>query len=513
MHSSLVFGLMTMLSRVLGLVRDILIATIAGATANADAFFIAFKIPQFLRRLFAEGAFSQAFVPVLSEYRSTRSLSEVKLLVDKVAACLGLSVLAVTVLTVIAAPLVAMLFAPGFVADKAKFDLTVELIRITFPYLFFITLTGFAGAILNSYQRFAIPALTPVILNLSLILAALYGANIFDDPVYALAFGVLIAGACQFLFQIPFLAQIHLLPSPKMDFKDPGVKRILTLMIPALFGVSVSQINLLLDTVIASFLPTGSISWLYYSDRLVELPLGVFAIAVSTVILPSLSRKHATTSKKDFAKTMDWGLRMILFISLPAAMALFILAEPILTTLFKYGQLNAHDVKMASYSLMAYSLGLLPMMMIKVLAPGFYARQDMKTPVRIGIIAMALNMVFNVVFALPLHYYWQIGFVGLALATGLSALINAALLLRGLLKTGVYSFQPGFFFSLMKFALSAAVMAVTLYLLLPAIEQWSVWLWYERIFHLGLLVVAGLTLYLLVNFLLGVRFKDFRSKA
>ncbi len=513
LRSSLVFSVMTMLSRILGLVRDVLIAALAGATAHADAFFVAFKIPQFLRRLFAEGAFSQAFVPVLSEYRSLRSFDQVKLLIDKVSACLGLSVFLVTGIAIIAAPVVATIFAPGFIDNPEKFDLTVNLIRITFPYLFFITLTGFAGAVLNSFHRFAVPALTPVILNLWLIVAATYGAQLVAEPVYALAFGVFLAGICQFLFQIPFLMKINLLPSPKLDFKDEGVRQILTLMIPALFGVSVSQINLLLDTIIASFLPTGSISWLYYSDRLVELPLGVFAIAVSTVILPSLSRKHATLSNDAFAKTMNWGMRMIFFISIPAAVALLVLAEPILITLFKYGKLSAFDVKMSSFSLMAYSIGLVPMMLIKVLASGFYSKQDMKTPVRIGIIAMVSNMGFNLLFALPLHYYLSIGFVGLALATSASALVNAALLWGVLIKRHVFVFDRQFLVALIHFSIASSVMVAVLLMLIPDISLWSDWVWHQRVLELALLIGAGLVTYLAVNFLLGTRIKHFRVQA
>ncbi|NRB39871.1 MAG: murein biosynthesis integral membrane protein MurJ [Pseudomonadales bacterium] len=504
---------MTMLSRVLGLVRDIVIATLAGATANADAFFIAFKIPQFLRRLFAEGAFAQAFVPVLSEFQATRSFADVKNLVDRVAGVLGLSVLSISVVAVIGAPVVAMIFAPGFVSDPAKYDLTVQLIRIMFPYLFFISLTGFAGAVLNSYGRFAVPAFTPVLLNASLITAALWGVQFFSDPVFALAWGVFVAGAAQFLFQLPFLAQLQLLPRPKVDTKDEGVRRIMTLMIPALFGVSVSQINLLLDTVLASFLPTGSVSWLYYSDRLVELPLGVFAIAVSTVILPSLSRKHAGKSSDAFAKTLDWAMRMVLLISLPAALALFMLAEPILVTLFQYGALDQRDVAMAALSLKAYSIGLLPFMLIKILAPGFYAQQDIKTPVKIGIIAMVANMGFNIAFVLPLHFHYQIGHVGLALATAASAYLNAGLLFNGLKKQGVYQVQAGFWLVVGRYIAAMFVLAGVLFYLQLPLTQWIEWGWQQRVWHIGERVLAGAGVYLLVLLVLGLRPKHLRIGA
>ena len=513
LRSSLIVSIMTMLSRVLGLIRDVVVAALVGATANADAFFIAFKVPQFLRRLFSEGAFSQAFVPVLSEYQQQRSFAEVRYLVDRVAGVLGSSLILVTSLAVIGAPWLTAVFAPGFIAIPEKYELTSSLIRITFPYLFFISLTGFSGAILNSYGRFAVPAFTPVILNVSLISSAIWGVAYFDEPAFALAWGVFIAGVAQFLFQLPFLKNIDLLPKPIIDTKDEGVRRILTLMLPAIFGVSVSQINLLLDTVLASFLPTGSVSWLYYSDRLVELPLGVFAIAISTVILPSLSRKHTDQSAEAFSQTLDWAIRMVLLISLPAAMALFILAEPIIITLFQYGQLVANDAYMASLSLKAYCLGLLPFMLIKVLAPGFFAQQNIKTPVKIGIVAMVANMLLNIILVLPLHYYWQLGHVGLALATFLSALLNAALLFFGLRSSGAYQIQKGFAMHLLRCLLAASVMASVLVMMLPSITAWLSWAWQGRIEHMVILIVAGGAAYVISLLALGFRPKHLRESA
>lgn len=511
LRSSLIVGMMTMLSRVLGLARDVAIAALAGATSYADAFFVAFRIPNFLRRLFAEGAFAQAFVPVLSEFQATRSFADVQRLVNRVCGLLGSSLLVVTTIAIIGAPLLTTLFAPGFKQDAAKFALTVDLIRITFPYLLFISLTGFVGAILNSYQRFAVPAITPALLNVALIAAALWGVRFFAEPIYALAWGVFVAGVLQFLFQLPFLARLHLFPKPEIKPKDEGVKKILILMVPALFGVSVSQINLLLDTVLASFLPSGSVSWLYYSDRLVELPLGVFAIAISTVILPSLSRRHAVEDKQHFARTLDWSVRMILLISIPATVALLILAQPILTTLFFYGAMTERDVAMACLSLQAYVLGLTPFMLIKVLAPGYFARQDTKTPVKIGIIAMVANMVLNIIFVLPFHFYWSIGHAGLALATTCSAILNAGLLWRGLAKQSVYQRQKGFYFSLLRALLAAFAMGVLLYSWPIVNEQWFVWSAWQRITQLGSMIGAGLLLYLAVLLALGFRFKDLRG--
>ena len=350
---------MTMLSRVLGLVRDMVIARYFGAGAGADAFFVAFKIPNFLRRLFAEGAFAQAFVPVLSSYRQQESITEVRRLVNAVAGVLGLVLLGVTAVAMLGAPLLTAVFAPGFLDDDLKFGLASDMLRITFPYLLLVSLTAFAGSILNSYDRFAVPAFTPVLLNLAMISAAIFLSPLMETPVIALAWGVFIAGALQLFFQLPFLMQLGLMPRPKVDYRHEGVRRIMKLMVPALFGVSVSQINLLLDTVLASFLQTGSVSWLYYSDRLSELPLGVFGIAIATVILPSLSRKHAAESADQFAATLDWAVRAVLLIGLPAALALALLAEPLIATLFHYGEVTDRDVTMAAQSLRAYSAGLL----------------------------------------------------------------------------------------------------------------------------------------------------------
>ncbi len=511
LRSSFIVSTMTMLSRVLGLARDVIFARVLGAEAGADAFFVAFKIPNFFRRLFAEGAFAQAFVPVLSEYRQNGSHAAVKDLLDRVAGCLGSVLLLVTVLAVVGAPVVTMVFAPGFIDQTEKFVLASEMIRITFPYLMLISLTGFAGAILNSYDRFAVPAVTPVLLNVSLICAALFAAPHFEQPVFALAWGVLAAGVVQLLFQLPFLKRIHLLPSPKIDWQDKGVKQILTLMVPALFGVSVSQINLLLDTVLASFLPTGSVSWLYYSDRLAELPLGVFGIAIATVILPSLSRLHAGESREHFSKTLDWALRMILLIALPSSVALIILAEPILFTLFQYGKTDAHTVLMSGLSLRAYALGLTAFMLIKVLAPGFYARQDMKTPVRIGIIAMAANMLLNLAFVLPLYFYFNIGHVGLALATSVSAYLNAGLLYRGLSKQKVFNPLAGWGQHWLRLVLACGAMATVLLLGLTQLSGWADWLWWQRGSALAVLVMAGLLAYVGALLLAGFRSRDLRA--
>lgn len=506
LRSSSIVGLMTLLSRVLGLVRDVVIAGYFGAGGSADAFFVAFKVPNFLRRLFAEGAFSQAFVPVLSEYRSQRDLAAVQQLVGSVSGALGSVLLLVTLVGVLGAPLLAALFAPGFyLAGGEKFALAAEMLRITFPYLLLISLTAFCGAILNAYGRFAVPAFTPVLLNLSLIASAVLLSPVLDEPIMALAWGVLMAGAVQLLFQLPFLARLSLLPRPQRGWQDEGVRRILKLMLPALFGVSVAQINLLLDTVLASFLQTGSVSWLYYSDRLSELPLGVFGIAIATVILPSLSRRHAEKSAEQFRRTLDWAVRMVLLIGVPAALALVILAEPLLTTLFHYGEMGGRDVQMAAQSLRAYGFGLIAFMLIKVLATGFFSRQDTATPVRIAVRAMAANMVFNLLLI------WPLAHAGLALATTLSAFLNAGLLLRGLIRDGVFRWQQGWGRFLLQLGLANGALVILLLALVQPAEQWLHAGLMQRVEWMALLVFAGVAVYAAVLVASGVRLRHLRG--
>ncbi|WP_150299519.1 murein biosynthesis integral membrane protein MurJ [Pseudomonas profundi] len=504
LRSGMVVSIMTMLSRVLGMVRDVVVAAYFGSQSEADAFFIAFKIPNFMRRLFAEGAFNQAFVPVLSEYRSRRSLAEVKQLVDYVAGTLGITLVAITAIGVAGAPLLITLFAPGFYGDTEKLGLAADMLRITFPYLLLISLTALCGSILNSYNRFAVPAFTPVLLNLSMISATLFLTPYFDQPIMALAWGVLIAGVAQLLFQLPFLAQIRLLPVPKPNRRDEGVKRIMTLMLPALFGVSVSQINLLLDTVLASFLETGSISWLYYADRLSELPLGAFGIAIGTVILPALSRQHAGDDPKAFAKTLDWAVRMVLLVGLPAALALLLLAEPLIATLFHYGAMTERDVVQAAGALRAYALGVMTFMLIKVLAPGFFARQDMKTPVKIAVTCMVFNMGFNLILI------WPLAHVGLALATSLSALLNAALLWWGLRKAGIFQAQPGWMGFSIRLALACIAMSAVVLWLVPDVEQWFAWEWQQKTLEMAILVTAGIAAFIVTLLLAGMRMRHLR---
>ncbi|MFC1748690.1 murein biosynthesis integral membrane protein MurJ [Pseudomonadota bacterium] len=505
--STAVVGSMTLLSRVLGFIRDMVVARVFGVGEGTDAFFVAFKIPNFMRRLFAEGAFAQSFVPVLSEYKTQRDHEETKRLVDDVAGRLGALLLLVTVVGVLAAPILIAIFAPGFLDEPEKYALASDMLMLTFPYIFFISLTALAGGILNTYGRFGVPAFTPVLLNLALISCAVWLAPEMEQPIVALAWGVLIAGVAQLLFQFPFLLKLKLLPRPRLGGKSEGANKIKTLMLPAIFGSSVAQINLLLDTLIASFLITGSVSWLYFSDRLVEFPLGVLGIALATVILPSLSQQHAAKSPQAFSKTLDWALRWVMLIGTPAMVGLFMLAGPMLATLFQYDAFTEHDVEMSTLSLMAYSVGLQGFILVKVLAPGFFARQDTKTPVKVGIIAMVANMVLNVVLVFPLAH------AGLALATSISAFINAGLLYRILRREGVYTPEAGWLKLLLQVMLANVAMGMLLWWGAGDLKTWFAWGGWERAWHLMMWVAAGGAVYFLALFLVGVNFRMLWKKS
>lgn len=502
--SSIVVSSLTFFSRILGLVREIVFAAFFGDSAQADAFFLAFRIPNFLRRLFAEGAFSQAFVPVLSEYKQKHTFKEVKEFVDHIAGRLTATLLIVSIVGVIGAPLLAAIFAPGYIDDSDKFSLLVEMLRITFPYILLISLTGFAGGVLNSYGRFAVPAVTPVFLNISLITCAIWLSPLFAEPVIAIAWGVIAAGIIQLMFQLPFLGHLQLIPRPRLKPKHEGVSRVITLMIPVMFAVSVGQINLLLDTVLASFIDgDGPVSWLYYADRIMYLPLGVFAVAIATVILPSLSRKHAEDSVDKFKATLDWGLRCIVLIALPATIALITLAEPMVITIYQRGAFSADTVFPTARALQAYALGLLAFMAIKVLASAYFSRQDTKTPVRYGIIAMVSNMVMNLLLILPFAH------IGLALATAFSSWVNAGLLLVGLMKLKLFSFNRLFIFLGIRVLLANLVMLLFILVFNETADQWLEWDTITRSGNLAFLCIGGGVCYVLGLLIVGIRPRDF----
>lgn len=510
-RSTAIVSSMTMVSRIFGLLRDMVFTRYFGADAGTDAFLVAFKIPNFLRRLFAEGAFSQAFVPVLTGVKSEEGDEGVSDLVHNTLGTLAGILFILTVIGATATPILVMIFAPGFIDQPEKFALTTDMLRITFPYILFMSLTALSAGILNTYGRFAVPAFTPVLLNLSLIAAAIWLAPQMEVPIMAMAWGVFIAGAAQLAFQIPFILKLGLLRWPRWGWKNSGVRRILKLMIPGIFGSSVMQINLLFDTLIASFLVSGSVTWLYLSDRMVELPLGIFGIALATVILPNLSQKHAAGDPKAFSRMLDWALRWVLVIALPAAVALAVLAGPILSTLFLYGDFRPLDVEMASISLLVYSAGLLGFILVKVLAPGYFARQDTKTPVKVGLIAMVANMVMNVLFVVPmLKLGWSAPHAGLALATSLSAFINAGLLFLGLKKAGVYSPETGWVKLLLQSGLAVSAMGVLIYTVSGELSFWTNASASQRIVQLSWIIPVGAISYFSVLWITGVRFSQLR---
>lgn len=490
---------MTFISRVFGFVRDMVTASVFGAGSSFDVFTVAFKIPNFMRRLFAEGSFSQAFVPVLSEYQKQKSQEEMQHFINAMAGTLGITLFMVTLIGELFAPWIVRLFAPGFIADPARFGLAVTMLRINFPYLALISLTAFSGAILNTHNRFWVAAFTPVFLNITMIMASLWFAPQMATPIIGLAWGVFIAGVIQLVFQWPFLKHLRLFPRPNINFRDPGVKRVLKLMVPALFGVSVGQINLLVDTLFASLLAIGSLSWLYFSDRLMEFPLGMFGVAISTVILPHLSRHHATASKESFSLTLDWALRAVLLVGIPAAVVLAVLSGPMISTLFQHGLFDGHDVYMTRKSLTAFALGITPFMLVKVLAAGFYAKQDLRTPVRIGVIAMIANMLFNLMLILPFKH------AGIALATSLAAFINTGFLYYFLRKHNFYFPREGWklFFSRLLFA--NGILAVWLWVGAGDLQTWVVQHTIWRYSHLAFLLLTSIVIYFAALWLSGVR--------
>lgn len=501
--TSIVAGF-TLLSRITGFIRDIILASAFGASGLFDAFLVAYKIPNFLRRLFGEGAFSQAFVPILADYRENQPEKNVREFVSHVFGTLAVTVGFVVVLFEILAPFIIMIFAPGFFHDPARYAACVHLLRIVSPFLLFIVLTAFSGAVLNTCGLFAVPAFTPVLLNFAFIGTALFWAPHTAYPIYTLGFGVVIGGVLQVVLQIPFLKKIGLLPRPIVGFKDAGTRRVMKRMVPALFGVSVAQISLLVDNVFASFLPAGSISWLYYSDRLIYFPLGIIGVALATVVLPYLSRQHAKNDEGVFSNTLDWALRCALFIGMPAAVGIGVLAGPMAATLFQRGQFSGFDVIMTTKSLHAFAVGLPAFMLIKVLASAFYSRQNIGTPVKVAAIAMVANLVLNAILVFPLKH------AGLALATSLASILNAGLLFVLLVRHKIY--QPGrrWIRLLSALILANGVMGVVLFYVAGPLHRWLGWHTLVRAEHLGLAIVAGVLSYFFVLWFAGIRRADFK---
>ena len=527
-RSMMSFSAMTFISRLLGLVREMAIAYAFGANATTDAFWVAFRIPNFMRRLFAEGSFSTAFVPVFTEVKETRDHAQLKSLVARVAGTLGGVLLVVTAIGVLGSNWLTAGFSPGAIDQPEKFALTSNLLRVTFPFLLFVSLTALAGGVLNSFHRFALPAITPVILNICMIAGALWIAPHMHVPIMALAWSIFAAGILQLLVQFPALAKLDLLSWPRWGWRNADVQRILKLMVPTLFGSSIAQINLLLDTLIASFLISGSQTWLAQTDRLLEFPLGVFGVALGTVILPSLSRHHVTTDREGFSKALDWGLRTALLISVPAMFGLVILAKPMLATLFQHGRFTAHDVDMAALSLSTLSLGLPAFALVKVVGPAFYARQDTKTPVRAGVAALIANMVLNVVFVGLLFALWHQpgddadGFIsaiarvpglhmGLALASALASYLNLALLWRSLLREGVFVRQSGWRTHFFRLGIACTALIAVLLAGMYVWSDWTAWSTMTRVIRLLILIGVAGAAYVGALFATGFRLGDLRA--
>lgn len=500
---------MTLLSRILGFIRDFVIARTFGAGVATDAFFVAFRLPNLLRRLFAEGAFSQAFVPVLAEYRHRRGETETRHLINRVASILFLSVMAVTAIGMIVTPWIIYISAPGFASEPDKFALTVQLTRITFPYILFMSLTALAGGVLNTWSRFALPAFTPVMLNVAMILGTLLLIHYFNPPVLALAWAVVLGGILQLGIQLPALARIGLLPRFEWAWHDEGVRRILSLMAPAVIGVSVSQISLLINTIFASFLQHGSVSWLYYADRLMEFPAGLLGAALGTILLPSLSKSHSSGQKDEFSALLDWGLRLTLLLTLPAAVALAILAVPLLSTLFQYGAFTASDVLRTREALVAYSIGLAGLILVKVLAPGFYSRQDIRTPVKIALVTLIATQLMNLLFI----FGFQLAHAGLALSIGLASCLNATMLYIGLRRRQAYVPLPGWIAFGIRLTLALAILATVLWYGVGDESTWMQQTGMTRAARLMLLVMAGASAYLGTLWLLGFRLAHFMRRA
>ena len=498
---------LTMVSRVLGFARDFFIARAFGAGLATDAFFVAFRLPNLLRRLFAEGAFSQAFVPVLGEYKTRSSPDEVRTLLDGVATLLFIALVLTAVLGIVLAPAIVYITAPGFATDPAKpFDLTVTMLRIVFPYIAFMSLVAFAAGVLNTWNRFSVPAITPALLNVSFIVGALFFADAFEPPVLVLAWAVFVGGVLQLALQVPALLRMGLLPRWRLDLSHPGVRRVLRLMAPAAFGVSVSQISLVINTIFASFLITGSVSWLYYADRLMEFPAGVLGVAVGTILLPSLSRYHADANADEYARLLDWGLRITVLLAVPAAAALAVLALPLIATLFHYGRFSAQDAWMTQQALVAYSVGLVGMILVKILAPGFYARQNIVTPVKIGVMTLLATQAMNLALIGPLKH------AGLALAIGLGACLNAGMLYRLLRKQGIYRPQPGWPVFLLKITASVGFMAVVLFTTMGESGWWLSNSWRLKVPAVLGLVALGTAVYAGCLVAFGFRPRDFSRR-
>lgn len=499
--SSSIVSFWTFISRILGLIRDIVFTSLLGAGVALDAYVVITKIPNVFRRIFAEGAFNQAFVPVLSEYKENSNENEVRVLVNNVFGVLSSTLLILTLVVLLFTPIFVFIFAPGFYSEPIKNELATDILRITFPYLLFVSLVAFSGSIMNTFGKFSIPALTPVFYNLTLVSTGIWIAPQYEIPIYAIAWGMFFAGCIQLIIQFYPLIKLRLFPVFSFNLSHPGVKKVLYLMIPGIIAGGVSQLNMLVDTILASFLPTGSPTWLYVSDRLMQLPLGIFAIAIATVILPRLSSLHQTEDKSGFSKTLDWSIRLVLLIGIPSIIGLVVLAEPIILTLFERGEFLASDTKQASYSLIVLAIGLIGFMLIKVLTPGFFARQNPKTPLKVALASMLLNAFL----AWLLAFYLELNHVGLAMASSIAAYFSISLLLFILLRSKIYEIQKGWVLFLGRIIIACIFMSIVVNFMNLEMLIWREIGQIDRFIRLLFVTSSGLLTYIFILWILGLR--------
>ncbi|WP_027467944.1 murein biosynthesis integral membrane protein MurJ [Deefgea rivuli] len=498
---------MTMVSRVLGYARDAIMANVFGAGAAMDAWVVAFRLPNLLRRIFAEGAFSQAFVPILADNKNNKGDDAAREFLAYVAGLLTLILAALTLIGMLTAPWIISVAASGFNKDQGQMALTTDLLRITFPYILLISLSSLAGAVLNTWNKYSVPAFTPTLLNISFIVFSLFLTPYFDPPIMAMAWALLVGGVAQLAYQLPHLKKIGMLVRPKINLKDPEVWRVLTLMGPAILGVSVSQISQLLNQNWASVLSAGSMSWIYYADRLMELPTGLLGVALGTILLPSLSKTLANNDQEEYSRLLDWGLRLALILALPSAVALAVIAEPLTFTLFQSGKFSIHSAEMTQLALVAYAVGIPGLILIKPLAPAFYARQNIKTPVKIAIFSLLVTQGLNLVFVPHLKH------VGLPLSISIAALANAFLLYYQLRKQNLFSPQTGWLTFIWKLVLAVSIMAVALLSMMQVMPAWAQMNKLWQTFNLSILVAGGVFAYFAALGVLGFRIKQFSRRS
>ena len=497
---------LTGLSRVFGLLRDVVVSYFLGAGPLADAFFVAFKVPNFFRRLFAEGAFQQAFIPVLADYRESQSESELQYFIRATAGSFATVLLVLSLLGSLFSTQLIHLFTFGAWAGEERSEAASTMLRVMFPYLGLISLTAFAGSVLNSYQKFAVTASAPILLSVCVIVAAVWAAMIMGHVAYAMAWGVLVAGLLQLIAHLPQLARLRMLKWPKWGFRHEGVRRILRLIVPGVYAASAGQINILVGTILCAQLTVGTVSWFYYADRIIQLPMALLAIALQTILLPNLSRLNRSGQARAFSETLQWGVCIGILIGLPASVALYYIAKPILATIFLRGAFQEADLAMTAVALQAFAIGLLPMVLTRVFGPAYFSREDMHTPFVYATVGVAVNIL------LSLSLFQWLGLLGIAYATTAAAFVNCMLLLRGLVKRGIFKASHSYWRFIVASVLGSVVMTATLWGLDPGFDIWVLGVEWKRALWLFALVLGGLTAYVVVCLVCGLRPRHLRHQ-